>query len=139
MGIFLWLDVSHCCESRSRAKIVDNLKNHLDVNQNCSNRERKNSDNKGKRGRGARNSHHNACWRRNGFGYCAVAAVAVACYINAIWGDFVHDDIPAIVQNRDVTGETSLLQVFRNDFWGSAMSDPSSHKSYRPLTTLSFR
>jgi len=72
-------------------------------------------------------------------GYCVVAIVSIVCYLNGINGDFVHDDIPAIVQNRDVSGETSILDVFRNDFWGTPMSDPNSHKSYRPLTTLTFR
>lgn len=71
--------------------------------------------------------------------YTAVVAVAFTSYMNAYLGDFVHDDIPAITHNRDVTGQTPILDVFKNDFWGAAMSDPSSHKSYRPLTTLSFR
>lgn len=75
------------------------------------------------------------CWKE----YFLVVSVAFLCYINAFFGDFVHDDIPAITRNRDVTGQTPILQVLRNDFWGTAMSDPSSHKSYRPLTTFSFR
>ncbi|KAK6625652.1 hypothetical protein RUM43_005951 [Polyplax serrata] len=74
-------------------------------------------------------------WRE----YSIVAAVSFLCYMNAFFGDFVHDDVPAITRNRDVTGQTPVLQVLRNDFWGTAMSDPSSHKSYRPLTTFSFR
>ncbi len=34
---------------------------------------------------------------------------------------------------------TPLSQVFTNDFWGLPLSDPESHKSYRPLVVLSFR
>jgi hypothetical protein len=34
---------------------------------------------------------------------------------------------------------TPLSSVFTNDFWGTKLSDPKSHKSYRPLTVLSFR
>ena len=34
---------------------------------------------------------------------------------------------------------TSWRSVFSHDFWGSPLSDPTSHKSYRPLTILSFR
>ena len=34
---------------------------------------------------------------------------------------------------------TPLRSVFSNDFWGLPLSDPESHKSYRPLTVLSFR
>ncbi|XP_075234795.1 protein O-mannosyl-transferase TMTC1-like [Lycorma delicatula] len=70
------------------------------------------------------------------------AAVGVAClllYSNSLHGDFVHDDIPAIVRNQDVLGSSPLLQLFLDDFWGTPMSDAFSHKSYRPLTTLSFR
>ncbi|KAF4525603.1 hypothetical protein B566_EDAN001202 [Ephemera danica] len=52
--------------------------------------------------------------------------------------DLVHDDIPAVQQNRDVLGLTPIHEVFINDFWGTNMGDPSSHKSYRPLTVLSF-
>ncbi|XP_055601161.1 protein O-mannosyl-transferase TMTC1-like [Uranotaenia lowii] len=74
-------------------------------------------------------------WR----GYFLVALIAGLCYLNGIQGDFVHDDIPAITLNRDVLGQSSVAQVFRNDFWGTPMADLSSHKSYRPLTTLTFR
>ncbi|CAH0629162.1 unnamed protein product [Chrysodeixis includens] len=71
--------------------------------------------------------------------YTLVAAVGALTYANSLTGEFVHDDIPAIVSNGDVNGGNNVLQVFRNDFWGTPMSDPNSHKSYRPLTTLSFR
>ncbi|GBP70758.1 Transmembrane and TPR repeat-containing protein 3 [Eumeta japonica] len=71
--------------------------------------------------------------------YALVAGVGALCYANSLDGDFVHDDIPAVVANKDVTGESPLYQVFLNDFWGTPMADPASHKSYRPLTTLSFR
>ncbi|EEB14053.1 smile protein, putative [Pediculus humanus corporis] len=90
---------------------------------------------KGGRGRGrGKGGGGNGRWRE----YSIVACVAFICYLNAFFGDFVHDDIPAITRNRDVTGQTPILQVLKNDFWGTAMSDPSSHKSYRPLTTFSF-
>lgn len=71
--------------------------------------------------------------------YALVASVGALTYANSLGGEFVHDDIPAIVSNRDVSGGNSLLGMLKNDFWGTPMSDPSSHKSYRPLTTLSFR
>lgn len=71
--------------------------------------------------------------------YAFIAIVAVGIYINGIHGEFVHDDIPAITMNKDVLGVTPITHVFRNDFWGTPMSDINSHKSYRPLTTLSFR
>uniref|UniRef100_A0A2C9JYV8 dolichyl-phosphate-mannose--protein mannosyltransferase n=1 Tax=Biomphalaria glabrata TaxID=6526 RepID=A0A2C9JYV8_BIOGL len=65
--------------------------------------------------------------------------LAVLCYINGVPGDFVHDDVLAILHNRDVTGESDLLAIFYNDFWGVSMQDSTSHKSYRPLCVLSFR
>nr|XP_037870885.1 protein O-mannosyl-transferase TMTC1 isoform X2 [Bombyx mori] len=71
--------------------------------------------------------------------YTLVASVSALTYANSLHGDFVHDDIPAIVGNGDVNGGNSVLGVFGNDFWGTPMSDATSHKSYRPLTTLSFR
>ena len=33
----------------------------------------------------------------------------------------------------------SVPQVFAHDFWGQKMDDWQSHKSFRPLTILSFR
>lgn len=71
--------------------------------------------------------------------YATVALVAVACYLNALGGDFVHDDIPAVVRNKDVLAQTPLTTLLKNDFWGTPMRDVNSHKSYRPLTTLTFR
>ncbi|XP_029040158.2 protein O-mannosyl-transferase TMTC1-like isoform X2 [Osmia bicornis bicornis] len=71
--------------------------------------------------------------------YTSVALVAVACYLNALNGDFVHDDIPAVVRNKDVLAQTPWASVLKDDFWGTPMHDINSHKSYRPLTTLTFR
>lgn len=78
---------------------------------------------------------NDADWRCCAF----IALVTVAIYMNGVHGEFVHDDIPAITMNKDVLGVTPITHVFRNDFWGTPMSDINSHKSYRPLTTLSFR
>ena len=65
--------------------------------------------------------------------------VTVAVFANSLGGDFVHDDIPAICTNGDVQGKTSYYELFNNDFWGMSMSSRQSHKSYRPLTILTFR
>ncbi|CAI9611155.1 unnamed protein product [Staurois parvus] len=67
------------------------------------------------------------------------ALVAGLCFAKSLFGEFVHDDIWAILNNPDSRGETNLSSVFRNDFWGKAMNDNTSHKSYRPLCVLSFR
>ncbi|XP_075066641.1 protein O-mannosyl-transferase TMTC1 [Mixophyes fleayi] len=67
------------------------------------------------------------------------ALVAGLCFGRSLLGEFVHDDIWAILNNPDSRGETNLSSVFKNDFWGKAMNDNTSHKSYRPLCVLSFR
>ena len=59
-------------------------------------------------------------------------------YSNSLDGDFVHDDIAAIVNNNDVTGD-SWTKLWQNDFWGVNIRDRRSHKSYRPFTTLTFK
>lgn len=71
--------------------------------------------------------------------YSLVSTVAVVCYLNGLNGDFVHDDIPAVTLNKDVLALNPISHAFRNDFWGTPMADISSHKSYRPLTILTFR
>ena len=68
-----------------------------------------------------------------------VAIVSVICYANSAWGDFVFDDLEAILNNQDLNPETPISNVFTNDFWGTELSLRTSHKSYRPLTVLTFR
>uniref|UniRef100_A0A672I5U7 dolichyl-phosphate-mannose--protein mannosyltransferase n=1 Tax=Salarias fasciatus TaxID=181472 RepID=A0A672I5U7_SALFA len=68
-----------------------------------------------------------------------VALVALLCFINSYDGEFVFDDSEAIVNNKDLRPATPLNNIWSNDFWGSNLSSNSSHKSYRPLTVLTFR
>ncbi|KAL6101187.1 tmtc4 [Pungitius sinensis] len=68
-----------------------------------------------------------------------VALVALLCFINSYDGEFVFDDSEAIVNNKDLKPETPLNNIWSNDFWGTNLSSNSSHKSYRPLTVLTFR
>ncbi|XP_034418033.1 protein O-mannosyl-transferase TMTC4 [Cyclopterus lumpus] len=68
-----------------------------------------------------------------------VALVALLCFINSYDGEFVFDDSEAIVNNKDLKPATPLNNIWSNDFWGSNLSSNSSHKSYRPLTVLTFR
>ncbi|XDV30346.1 hypothetical protein PO909_033281 [Leuciscus waleckii] len=67
------------------------------------------------------------------------AFVALICFINSHDGDFVFDDSEAIINNKDLNPGTPLSNIWKNDFWGSNLSSNSSHKSYRPLTVLTFR
>ena len=69
-----------------------------------------------------------------------MALLAAGAYINSLNGGLVHDDVLAIVNNKDVhVNVTDVTSVVYNDFWGKPMSDVTSHKSYRPLCVLSFR
>ncbi|KAK7870176.1 hypothetical protein R5R35_012732 [Gryllus longicercus] len=68
-----------------------------------------------------------------------VAFFAILCYANSLDGNFVFDDSEAIVNNDDVRPEKPVGDIFYNDFWGTRLTSNRSHKSYRPLTVLSFR
>ena len=65
--------------------------------------------------------------------------IACVCYWNTLKGEFVHDDVFAIVKNKDVQLDSDWIDCFQHDFWGKDISSNVSHKSYRPLTVLSFR
>ena len=65
--------------------------------------------------------------------------VAVMCYLRSLRGELFFDDEYTVVRNADVRGATPLLDIFAHDFWGLAISSVASHKSYRPLTTLTYR
>lgn len=67
-----------------------------------------------------------------------IIAVLSLCFINSYNGKFVFDDSEAIVHNEDIQ-TTPLIDIFKNDFWGTKLIHKQSHKSYRPLTILSFR
>ncbi|XP_061083229.1 protein O-mannosyl-transferase TMTC4 isoform X1 [Conger conger] len=69
----------------------------------------------------------------------AVCLAALLCFMNSYDGEFVFDDSEAIINNKDLKPETPLNNIWRNDFWGSNLSSNTSHKSYRPLTVLTFR
>jgi hypothetical protein len=69
----------------------------------------------------------------------ATALIASLCYMNSLEGQMVFDDKPAILSNNDVAKKTSISEVFLNDFWGARLASYHSHKSYRPITVLSFR
>lgn len=72
--------------------------------------------------------------------YVGLFLVCLLAYSTALnpKSEFVHDDIVAVVRNPDVFN-SPLSDLFSNDFWGAPMSSPASHKSYRPITVLTFR
>ena len=68
-----------------------------------------------------------------------VSLASFLCYWQGQFADFTFDDNSAILGNADVRGETPFWAIFENDFWGTAMKSKLSHKSYRPLTVLTYR
>ncbi len=72
---------------------------------------------------------------------CLVCLLATAPYLPGLCGSqFVFDDLPAIVDNADVSDASSpLSDAFKHDFWGDPLSDDRSHKSFRPLAVLGLR
>ncbi|KAI7844666.1 hypothetical protein COHA_001755 [Chlorella ohadii] len=85
--------------------------------------------------------HHQRRRRRLPLTPLLLAAIAVAVYANTLTAQFTFDDSFAIqIYNGDVTDDRKPLRaLLTNDFWGQQLSSPMSHKSYRPLTVLSFR
>ncbi|XP_067670593.1 protein O-mannosyl-transferase TMTC4-like [Haliotis asinina] len=67
-----------------------------------------------------------------------VFCLSVLCFVNSLNAGMIFDDERAILKNRDVLPETPLADVFSHDFWGQLL-DNRSHKSYRPLTVMTFR
>lgn len=72
---------------------------------------------------------------------CAVAAAAMATSWNAHDNGFVWDDQAAVLTNADVVAGagSSLSALWWHDFWGADIESHASHKSFRPLTVLTFR
>ncbi|XP_033637459.1 protein O-mannosyl-transferase TMTC4-like isoform X1 [Asterias rubens] len=70
---------------------------------------------------------------------CVVAILSLLCYGNSLYGDFVFDDMEAVLSNKDVKPETPIAELFYDDFWGERLTKNHSHKSYRPITVLTFR
>ncbi|KAL6460197.1 hypothetical protein MHYP_G00319560 [Metynnis hypsauchen] len=67
------------------------------------------------------------------------SAAALVLYVNTLDADFCYDDSRAIRTNPDLLPETPWTNILYNDFWGTLLTHSGSHKSFRPLCTLSFR
>ncbi|XP_065305258.1 protein O-mannosyl-transferase Tmtc3-like isoform X4 [Dermacentor albipictus] len=68
-----------------------------------------------------------------------VAAAACSAYASSLGVGLVFDDLAAVKANRDLRQSTPIANLFFNDFWGTPLRKEQSHKSYRPLTVLTFR
>uniref|UniRef100_A0A1B6KLG0 dolichyl-phosphate-mannose--protein mannosyltransferase n=1 Tax=Graphocephala atropunctata TaxID=36148 RepID=A0A1B6KLG0_9HEMI len=74
-----------------------------------------------------------------GLALIIVSLLAGMCFSRTVDGGFVFDDMEAVVNNDDVQLSTPIIDVFDNDFWGTPITHNASHKSYRPLTIISYR
>ncbi|XP_062715395.1 protein O-mannosyl-transferase TMTC4 [Aedes albopictus] len=72
--------------------------------------------------------------------YGVLIVLSTLCYFFTRRGEFVFDDSVAVVKNVDVLdASTPWDRLMRHDFWGANLTDKNSHKSFRPLTVLSFQ
>lgn len=69
----------------------------------------------------------------------SVILITFLAHSPSLFNAFVFDDVSAIVNNADVTGETKWSSIFSHDFWGDSILAKNSHKSYRPLIIVLFR
>lgn len=77
---------------------------------------------------------------RGALSYLLIVVITALVFYNSLNADFTFDDHSAILSNRYVhTNETDWWSLFQVDYWGTPIQSEHSHKSYRPLTSLSFR
>ncbi|EGD74245.1 hypothetical protein PTSG_06255 [Salpingoeca rosetta] len=73
-----------------------------------------------------------------------ITAASALVYSRSLHGSFVYDDLKCVSENPVVTEFEGVLtpevlaRWWHADYWGRPVADPLSHKSWRPLTTLSF-
>ena len=68
-----------------------------------------------------------------------VVVLSVAVYLNGLHGELVFDDAEAIGKSRNVHLPLNITRLLTDDYWGTPMASNRSHKSWRPLTVLTFR
>jgi hypothetical protein len=82
-------------------------------------------------------------WKLSGTALLAALAIGIiagALYVNTLGHDFTVDDESAILGYKAIRDHDGpLAPIFTHDFWGTPMDSKDSHKSFRPVTTLSFR
>ena len=65
--------------------------------------------------------------------------LAVLLYLNTLEADLVFDDTAAILTNRDLLPSSPWSNLLFHDFWGDDIRHVKSHKSFRPITSASFK
>ena len=66
----------------------------------------------------------------------AAFLLSLVLHVNSVRNGIVWDDRASVTYNKDVATGPDYLN---HDYWGQPMAAPDSHKSWRPLATLSFR
>ena len=65
--------------------------------------------------------------------------LSVSVYWNSVRGPYMIDDRVSVLSNPDVQDDTRTWgDLVRSDYWGMPIHEPRSHKSYRPVTVLTF-
>jgi len=67
--------------------------------------------------------------------------IAIVAYfdIRALSGGYVYDDAGSVIKNVVVNGMVDWKEAFTRDYWGTEMKQAQSHKSFRPITTISLK
>ena len=72
--------------------------------------------------------------------HCVIVALAASImyfHPTCLNGDFVYDDRGTITSNPVVLGQVPFEEIWRRDYWGqNDIRSAESHKSFRPLTSL---
>jgi Domain of unknown function (DUF1736) len=71
--------------------------------------------------------------------WVTIIAIGAYCDPQALRGKWVYDDAGSVAKNVVVNGQVPWEDAFTRDFWGTPMNEPASHKSFRPVTTLTFK
>ena len=59
--------------------------------------------------------------------------------LRSLNGGWVYDDAGSVVKNVVVNGMVDWKEAFTRDYWGTEMKLSQSHKSFRPITTLTLK
>ena len=59
--------------------------------------------------------------------------------IRSLTGGWVYDDAGSVIKNVVVNGMVDWKEAFTRDYWGTEMKLTQSHKSFRPITTLTLK
>ena len=77
--------------------------------------------------------------RRNHAAGAICAATALLMYINTYNNQLVFDDRAVVQENNDLRPNSPWTNLLWHDFWGDELHHHKSHKSFRPITSASFK